>query len=193
MPRGYSGWNKGIPQTKEVRQKLSLSLTGRRPIWDKERMERVRQLYWEEELTLKEIASQFGCTLQNIRGAMIANNVPTRGFSEAALLKYKKYPQLLGSKSNRWKGGRCKTADGYIFVYISSGEYIAEHRLVMEQQLGRKLLPKEQVHHINGIKDDNDPKNLLLLSPGGHTIRTMICEQCPLRLQQVSRKSEVKA
>lgn len=41
---------------------------------------------------------------------------------------------------------------------------ILEHRYVMEQKLGRKLLTEETVHHINGDRQHNDPSNLELFS-----------------------------
>lgn len=71
-------------------------------------------------------------------------------------------------------GGR--TGDGYI-THRSGKRLIREHRLVMEQVIGRPLLPEENVHHLNGVRDDNRPENLELWSrsqPSGQRVADKI-------------------
>ncbi len=57
---------------------------------------------------------------------------------------------------------------GYWFIRVN-GKPVAEHRHVMEQHLGRELTSDEIIHHINFIRDDNDIKNLQLVTRSEHT------------------------
>ena len=65
--------------------------------------------------------------------------------------------------------------NGYIVVKAPKeyknpciGGWVYEHRLVLENKLGRLLLPKEIVHHKNGIKTDNRPENLEVMFRKDH-------------------------
>lgn len=66
-------------------------------------------------------------------------------------------------------------SNGYVLVRVGKDHHLAdcrgyayEHRLVAEARIGRKLEPGEQVHHINGNKQDNRPENIEVMPTLAH-------------------------
>lgn len=98
--------------------------------------------------------------------------------------------KFAGEKAGRWKGGRYTDKRGYVQVWAPDHHsrqggtklYVLEHRLVMEEVLGRPLLPHENVHHKNGVRDDNRPENLELWTkpqpPGQRADEQKHCPTC---------------
>ena len=95
----------------------------------------------------------------------------------AALKNFEK-----GEKNPAWKGGRWQNEHGYVMVLcpdhpFSKEGYVLEHRLVVEERTrqtpghpwlvefeGQKYLNSScVVHHIDEVKNNNDPNNLMLL------------------------------
>ena len=75
---------------------------------------------------------------------------------------YKQHRQGKELTEPRPVGGRGYIdKSGYKKIW-HNGQMVREHRLVMENYLGRELRPDENVHHINGVRSDNRIENLEL-------------------------------
>lgn len=81
----------------------------------------------------------------------------------------------IGAANAKWKGGEIvtKKLGGYIkqltpgHPAADASGYVLQHRLVMEEVIGRPLKKSERVHHKNGKRDDNRPENLELWTGTG--------------------------
>lgn len=117
---------------------------------------------------------------------LIRTSEHSRKISEAQTRAWreKRERMPIGSKNLDHCGYvRVKTKEG-------AGQWQKEHTLVMEQSLGRTLLPNESVHHINGIRNDNRQENLFLCrSKSEHK---HIEDSCKRLVLDMLNKGEVK-
>jgi len=117
--------------------------------------------------------------------------------------------RFLRENSTQWKGGRYK-AKGYWYVMVATlppeqqaiaqgmrgkSGYVREHRLMAALARGRSLSPVEHVHHLNGVKDDNRPENLVILERREHSLRHREVEKelAVLRAENTALRAELSA
>ena len=115
-----------------------------------------------------DLCSVEGCGKQTKHGGMCTLHF--RLATEGTAYYTRKY-------AKRPIGARRVNADGYVDVKIGPRTWKREHRLVMEEHLGRPLCAGEEVHHRNGDTADNQLSNLELWStsqPAGQRVEDKI-------------------
>ena len=126
--------------------------------------EKIVQLY-EAGKTLPQIAEVFRCTATRISLVLDSLGVTRR------------YRGRLNLKPLEERQSQNVQTDpaGYLLWfrpchrYANANGYVRAHRLVMEEKIGRLLLPCEDVHHEDGNKQNNLPENLELTTRSEHT------------------------
>lgn len=124
-------------------------------------LEKLRQMIEDQELQQHLAAEALGVSVDTVRRACQAHGIRTQRTGPRG-----------GDRHPDWKGGR-KLVGGYWYIYrpehpnATKQRYVAEHRLVMEEKLGRYLDPKEVVHHRDGNSQNNHPDNLEVFRTNG--------------------------
>jgi len=89
---------------------------------------------------------------------------------QCAFSYYREHPE----ERQNYNNGRTIDGNGYVLMRdprIPKNEpviRVREHRLIMEQHLGRRLDGWEHIHHKNGNKIDNRIENLVIMDEASH-------------------------
>lgn len=97
--------------------------------------------------------------------------------SEARLDQLRKTPIATGKETGtrgkfgpdhwNWKGGHLARS-GYRIISKKGKSQLYEHRVVIEEMLGRPLESDEVVHHIDGNRSNNSSENLIVMKRRDH-------------------------
>jgi len=117
----------------------------------------------------KRSRAEIGCKVD-----WCVNEHNAKGYCGNHYRQWKKYGEKLAKRKPGYS-----TKEGYKYLKDphKRSVVIAEHRLVMENHLGRLLTKNENVHHINGDRLDNRIENLELWNtsqPSGQRIEDKI-------------------
>ena len=182
----------GRKHTEEARRKISLAKLGKKIGPSPKRMAladaaTLRKMFVEDKMFIREMAAHFGVST----GTVIAR------LREHGIWLDKRSGRQVGERGSGYKGG-IKVSRGYKFIAVPEGSphrrdrdgYVAEHRIVASEMIGRALTREEEVHHLNFDKMDNRPENLMILGDGAdHTRFHKYMERVGAYLARLSDKA----
>jgi len=130
----------------ETKKKISLALAGHHP--DKKTREKMRLAHLGKTHSLA-TRKKMGLSRTGKKCPWIAE-------------------KFSGPGNVNWKGGRYVASNGYVRVLSKShpradaSGYVSAHILVAEAALGKHLPRGSAIHHVNGNKRNNRPRNLVI-------------------------------
>jgi hypothetical protein len=145
----------------------------------------LRDLYCGKGYSLREVSKILNVHKSIIHRNLKRFNIPIRDRNEAYQFAKEKgvlnATRARGAQNPHWKGGRKHCKDGYVDVIYPKDypfernhrTYIREHILIWELAHNQKMPKGWNIHHLNGIKDDNRIENLLGLPAKEHGERGM--------------------
>ena len=139
---------------------------------------------YESGCSTKEIAKRFNLSYTQVRGRLLKLGITFRTVAQAAKLAAPKISKIHKGKKHRphteeakkkmslakaGKGkGQTRKPSGYIAITMGSNKGRSLHDVIVEQRIGRRLLPNEIVHHDDEDRGNNDPSNLILMTRDEH-------------------------
>jgi hypothetical protein len=129
------------------------------------------KMYCDDGMTSNEIARHFGMSSGGVRNYLMRAGVTLRTNKEAQDLRAQQGKSTMDNNGH-WKGG-VNHSHGYRNIYCpdhprASKRYVREHILVWERHNGVSLPQGYDVHHLNGIRDDNRIENLCAMPHNEH-------------------------
>lgn len=133
--------------------------------------ELLRHLYSDQKMTMGEISRQLHCSRTAVSRHIVQLGIKRTTFETKVLRGT--VPSL--EKIKGWKGGRIVIEQGYVKIRNhkhprSRRGYILEHILVWEDFNEQRLPDGWVIHHLNGVKDDNRPENLVAMPDKRHRL-----------------------
>ena len=102
-------------------------------------------------------------------------SISLTGFKRTDENKQRIADAKIGEKNPMWKGGRMKVPSGHVLLLMRNHPFsncngrVFEHRIVMENKIGRYLLKHEIIHHIDSDPSNNSIENLYLTDKSGNS------------------------